>query len=60
MNMKAVVILTSLFLAACGSTGIVKLEKNKYMISQKNAKFGFVSAADEKAHVYKTWHQKIG
>jgi len=40
-------------LSACGSTGIVKLEADRYMISEKNAKVGFVSAAEEKASVYK-------
>ncbi|MDP1635081.1 MAG: hypothetical protein Q8L69_10425 [Gallionellaceae bacterium] len=38
--------------SGCGSTGIVKLEENKYMISEKNAKVGFVNAAEEKAAVY--------
>jgi hypothetical protein len=40
-------------LSACGSTGIVKLEADRYMISEKNAKVGFVSAAEEKASVYR-------
>lgn len=39
-------------ISGCGSTGIVKLEDNKYMISEKNAKVGFVNAAEEKASVY--------
>jgi hypothetical protein len=40
-------------LVGCGSTGIVKLEKNRYMVSEKNAKIGFVNAAEEKAAIYK-------
>jgi hypothetical protein len=43
----------ALMLGACGSTGIVKLEENHYMVSAKNAKVGFVSAAEEKAEVYR-------
>jgi formamidopyrimidine-DNA glycosylase len=39
-------------MAACGSTGIVKLEENRYMVSEKNAKVGFDTAAEEKASVY--------
>jgi hypothetical protein len=42
-----------LLLAGCGSTGIVKLEENRYMVSRKAAKIGFVSAAEEKAVVYR-------
>jgi hypothetical protein len=40
------------FVSGCGSTGIVKLEENRYMISEKSAKIGFVNAAEEKAAVY--------
>lgn len=42
----------ALTLSACGSTGIIKMENNKYMISVKNAKLGFVNAAEEKAEAY--------
>jgi KaiC/GvpD/RAD55 family RecA-like ATPase len=40
-------------LMGCGSTGVVKLEADRYMVSEKNAKVGFVSAAEEKASVYR-------
>lgn len=40
-------------LVGCGSTGIVKLEADRYMVAEKNAKVGFVSADDEKASVYR-------
>lgn len=53
MNKYLVILSTALFLTACGSTGIVKLEKDTYMVSEKNTKVGFVSAAEEKASVYK-------
>ena len=52
--MKYIALILGLTLiAGCGSTGIVKLEQDTYMISQKQAKVGFVSAAEEKAYVYK-------
>ena len=47
------IILITLLLASCGSTGVVKMGANTYMVSVKNAKVGFVSAAEEKAEVYK-------
>lgn len=40
-------------LMGCGSTEVVKLEADRYMVSEKNAKVGFVSAAEEKASVYR-------
>lgn len=46
-----------LVLAACGTTGVVKLEPGRYMVSVKNAKIGFVSAAEEKANAYKQANQ---
>ena len=46
-------ILITLFISACGSTGVIQMENNKYMVSVKNAKVGFVSAAEEKADAYK-------
>jgi hypothetical protein len=39
-------------LTGCGTTGIVKLEQNHFMVSTKSAKVGFVNAAEEKADVY--------
>lgn len=48
-------IVTLLFIAlltGCGTTGIVKLEQNHFMVSTKSAKIGFVNAAEEKADVY--------
>ena len=49
---KSLVVFTTLLLSACGSTGIIQMEANKYMVSVKNAKVGFVSAAEEKAEAY--------
>jgi hypothetical protein len=43
----------TLILVGCGSTGVVKPEENRYMVSRKAAKIGFVSAAEEKAVVYR-------
>ena len=40
-------------ITACGSTGVVKLEENRYMVSVKSAKVGFVSAAEEEASAYR-------
>ena len=40
-------------LSACGNTGVIKMEKDKYMISVKSAKAGFVNAAEEKVEAYK-------
>jgi hypothetical protein len=42
-----------LFLSACGNTGVIKMEKDKYMVSVKSAKVGFVNAAEEKVEAYK-------
>jgi hypothetical protein len=41
------------FLSACGTTPVVKLEENRYMVSRKAAKIGFVSSAEERAVVYR-------
>lgn len=49
---KHLLALTTLTLVSCGSTGVIKMENNKYMVSVKNAKVGFVSAAEEKAEAY--------
>jgi hypothetical protein len=41
-------IVTLLFIAlltGCGTTGVVKLEQNYFMVSTKSAKVGFVNAA---------------
>jgi len=54
MNHKVILLIVLFLLSACSSTGIVKLEKDKYMVSEKNTKVGFVSAAEEKAAVYKS------
>ena len=40
-------------LSACGNTGVIKMEKDKYMVSVKSAKVGFVNAAEEKVEAYK-------
>lgn len=50
--MKIPLVALSILLSGCGSTGVVKMEQDRYMVSQKNAKIGFVSAAEEKAAVY--------
>jgi hypothetical protein len=47
-----IVILTIFFLSACSNTGVIQMENNKYMVSVKNAKVGFVNAAEEKAEAY--------
>ncbi|WP_212652756.1 hypothetical protein [Marinomonas sp. CT5] len=46
------VVLSSLLVASCGSTGVIKMDSDKYMVSVKSAKVGFVSAAEEKADAY--------
>ena len=46
-------LLLPLLLSACSNTGVIKMESNKYMISVKSAKVGFVNAAEEKAEAYK-------
>lgn len=40
-------------LASCSTTGVVQLEKNRFMVSRTSAKFGFVNASKEKADVYR-------
>jgi hypothetical protein len=47
------VILAFGLLSGCGSTGVVQMEPNKFMVSVKKAKVGFVTAAEEKANVYR-------
>ncbi len=47
------VIVFSIILSACGSTGVIQTDKDQYLVSVKNAKLGFVSAAEEKAEAYK-------
>ena len=42
-----------LILSTCGNTGVIKMEKNKYMVSIKSAKVVFVNAAQEKVEAYK-------
>lgn len=42
-----------LVLSACSNTGVIKMEKDKYMVSVKSAKVGFVNAAEEKVEAYK-------
>ena len=49
---QGIIILTICFLSACSNTGVIKMENNKYMVSVKNAKIGFVNAAEEKAEAY--------
>jgi hypothetical protein len=46
-------ILILCILSACGNTGVIKMEKDKYMVSVKSAKVGFVNAAEEKVEAYK-------
>ena len=48
-----IAVLALTLLSSCASTGIVQLEQDTYMISKKKAKVGFVTAAEEKAYVYK-------
>lgn len=50
---KSIYCLYFTVLVSCGSTGIVRLEQDVYMISEKNAKVGFVSADEEIASVYR-------
>jgi len=40
-------------LTACGTTGIVPIDGDAYMVSKKSAKVGFVAAAEEEASVYR-------
>lgn len=53
MNKYISIVIASLLISSCANTGVVKLEKDTYMVSEKNAKIGFVSASEEKAAVYK-------
>ena len=53
MNKYILILICLTTFSSCSSTGIVKLEKDTYMVSEKSAKVGFVSAAEEKAAVYK-------
>jgi hypothetical protein len=46
------VVISGLLVASCGSTGVIKMDADKYMVSVKSAKVGFVSAAEEKANAY--------
>lgn len=46
-------VLVTIILSSCSNTGVVKMEQNKYMVSVKSAKVGFVSAAEERAEAYK-------
>jgi hypothetical protein len=50
---KIAALAIAIALTGCGTTPIVKLEQNRYMVSRKAAKIGFVSAAEEKAVVYR-------
>jgi hypothetical protein len=46
------VVISSLLVASCGSTGIVKMESNTYMVAVKSAELGFVSGDGAKADAY--------
>lgn len=54
---KPVIFVSLLFLSGCGSTGVVQMEPNKFMVSVKSPKIGFVSASEEKAEAYKEANQ---
>ena len=53
VNLSIASALVITIVGCAGTTGVVKLEKNKYMVSDKNPKVGFVNAAEEEASVYK-------
>lgn len=50
--MKKYLLLMSLFLVACGSTGVVQMDADQYMVSVKSAEIGFVSGDGAKADAY--------
>lgn len=42
----------SVFLVACGSTSVVQMDADQYMVSVKSAEIGFVSGDGAKADAY--------
>ena len=53
MKFFQVVIIASMFLAACSSTGVVPMDGGKFMIAQRSAQVGFGPPDGVKADVYK-------
>lgn len=52
MRYTFVTLLFISLLTGCGTTGVVKLKENHFMVSTKSARVGFVNASEEKAHAY--------
>ena len=50
--MKKHLLIISCIFIAFGSTGVVPMDGNKYTVSVKNAKIGFIMADEEKAKAY--------
>jgi hypothetical protein len=51
--MKFYYVLAVIFCAGCSSTGIIPMDKDVYMISNRSAKIPFTAANDEKADAYR-------
>lgn len=49
---KAIYVFSGALLTACGSTGIIKMEADTYMVAVKSAEIGFVSGDGAKADAY--------
>lgn len=46
------VVMSGLLVASCGSTGVIKMDSDNYMVSVKSAEIGFVSGDGAKADAY--------
>ena len=53
VDMRMLITSIALTLTACGNTGIVPMDGDTYMVSEKKAKVGFVNASEESASVYR-------
>jgi hypothetical protein len=51
--MKFHYVLAVVFCAGCSSTGIIPMDKDMYMIANRNIKVPFTDADDEKADAYR-------
>lgn len=51
--MKALVVILSLVLLGCSSTGIIPMDRDTYMVSKRSAQIGFGPPVGAKADVYK-------
>ena len=51
--MRALLIVAVAAVAGCASTGVIPVDKDTYMVSQRSAQVGFGPAIEAKADVYR-------